>query len=131
MCRRITLVFSCGCRKPSTIKTCGYVGQNGHKVFDTGKTKAQWRLCDECYIANQYGFCGCEAWEGEGEEAEEEEVKEEDEEEEEKKEEDDGEEEEKKEEDDSKEEKKDEDDSKEEEKEEDDGEEEEKEQEEG
>ncbi|KFY81795.1 hypothetical protein V500_11086 [Pseudogymnoascus sp. VKM F-4518 (FW-2643)] len=73
MCERITLIFRCGCRKPSTVKTCGYVGQQGHKVVDTGKTKAERRLCPECYIARQYGFCGSDAWEGEEDEEEEEE----------------------------------------------------------
>jgi hypothetical protein len=84
MCEQITLTFNCGCRKPSTIRTCGYAGQKGHRVFDTGKRKTQARLCDECYIASRYGFYGCEAWGGEDGEDEEEndQEKEEDEEEE-------------------------------------------------
>ncbi|KFY71376.1 hypothetical protein V499_08427 [Pseudogymnoascus sp. VKM F-103] len=82
MCEQITLTFNCGCRKPSTIRTCGYAGQKGHRVFDTGKRKTQARLCDECYIASRYGFSGCEAW-GEDEEEDEKEDEKEDEEEEE------------------------------------------------
>lgn len=73
MCERITLVFTCGCKKLSTVKTCGYVGQKRHKVVDTGKAKAQRQLCDECFIARECGFYGCEAWEGEEEDEEEEE----------------------------------------------------------
>lgn len=73
MCEQITRVFTCGCKKTSTVKTCGYVGQKGHKVVDSGKIETQGLKCHECFITIQ---CGSEAWEGDEEDDEEEEEEE-------------------------------------------------------
>ncbi|KFY40165.1 hypothetical protein V495_05588 [Pseudogymnoascus sp. VKM F-4514 (FW-929)] len=70
MCKRIILIFPCGCRKPSTVKTCGYVGQQGHKIVDIGRTKRRSRDCNECFATEE---CGSEDWEVEEEVEEEEE----------------------------------------------------------